>query len=287
VLTSVTLDNSSGSAVTLHSESGTRQIRNASGLAGIGALRASTRPRPQAHGSINETRFEDGRLIVLEGAVWSQVSQAAAWTEFDAITKPMMQTLDVGPALLKWTRSGGLALQRRVKLASEVDPPIEEGAAMLRYQAQFIAEDPRAYSQTETTATGAVLSQAAGGKVYSYTYARTYNPSGGGEASVSNLGTRPTPPTFKVYGYCTSPEISLVGQDGVIVLTGEIANGDYIEIDCAARTVKLNGTTNRLNLLDAASTTWFELPTGSSTVQLLAGTFDASARCDVIYRAAY
>jgi hypothetical protein len=42
-----------------------------------------------------------------------------------------------------------------------------------------------------------------------------------------------------------------------------------------------------LNFLDAANTTWFELPKGTSTVQLLAGSFDTSARVSVLYRAAY
>jgi hypothetical protein len=40
-----------------------------------------------------------------------------------------------------------------------------------------------------------------------------------------------------------------------------------------------------LNFLDAANTTWFELPKGTSTVQMLAGSFDTSARVSVLYRA--
>lgn len=465
MLTSLTLDDSAGNAVTLH-ETSNRAVSKATGLVGVGALRASRRPRPQGHGGLDGTRFEDGRLVTVEGAVWSQVSQDAAFTELAAITKPMVQTLDVAPALLKWregatamvtnlvtnpstetntsgyeafgsflvgtstlTRetptvtppsgayalkvvtaatsdqgvrfnsvaltagqtyavrvrvqrdAGGAALtirlasganelavavgaspsasefteyttvvtagltatyvlyvrtdtavattfrvdalsvvqaasattyfdgdtagcewtgtphastsvrnpgkQRLVRLASDVDPPLEEGAAMLRYQAQFYAEDPRAYSQQLATSASTGLVDAAGGLIFKEPFPWVFNPSSGAEARVRNSGSRPTPPVLRIYGYCTAPTIRLLTTGEEIVLTGEIANGDYLEIDVANHTVKLNGATSRRNLLNAAATTWWEIPTGTHTVQLLASNFDATARVDVISRSAY
>lgn len=290
MIQSITLDDADGNAVTLHSETGTRQIRHAGGFTGIGSPRESRRVRPSSHGAVDETRYEDGRLMVVEGAVWSQTSQTAAWTEWDAITTPMVQTLDVGPALIKWTRTGGLALQRLVKVAGEVDPPIEDGAAMLQYQAQFFAEDPRAFSQTLTTSTGAVLSTGAGGMTMPFTFPFTFSTSGGGAASVTNAGNRPTPGVFRIYGSCTNPRIALSGTSGVITLVGTVAAGDYLEVGTdahGARYVRLNGVTSRMNFLSGSATTWFDLPAGSSTVQMFASDFDASARCDVVLRSAY
>jgi hypothetical protein len=58
-------------------------------------------------------------------------------------------------------------------------------------------------------------------------------------------------------------------------------------VDVARRTLLLDGVTRVHSLLDNEATTWWELPPGAQTVQLLAPNFDGSARVDVIYRAAY
>jgi hypothetical protein len=258
---------------------------------GIAGLRDSKRVRPESHGAINETRFEDGRLINLEGEVWSTVSQEAAYAELRLITRPMIETLDHGPALMRWTEgASGLALQRLVKLDGGVEPPLEEAAAFLRYQAQFFAEDPRAYSQTLSTATGISLSTATGGLDFSEPFPWTFAPSGGGTAVVTNDGNRPTPPVFRIYGQIVNPQIILVGTDSRIVLTGTVPAGDFLEIGTSSagrRYVKLSGLTDRLNFYDAAASTWFDLPPGSSTIQLIGASFDTTARIDVLYRSAY
>jgi len=287
LLSSITLNDADGNAVTLHDEaSGKRGIERALGFAGIGAIRDSRRVRPQGHGGLDESKFEDGRLMVIEGAVWSPLGQDDAWAEWDAIIAPMMETLDEGPALIKWTRSDGVALQRLVRLASEVDPPIEEGAAMLRYQAQFYAEDPRAYSQTLTTATGSTITGGSGA-VMPEPFPIVFGAVVSGEAVVNNTGTRPTPSVLRVYGYAASASILLIDTTGKIALTGAVAPGEYLEIDTQERTLNLNGTSPAQNLLDSANTTWFELPKGTSTIRLTAGSNDATARVDCLYRPAY
>jgi hypothetical protein len=293
VLTTITLDNSAGTPVVLH-ETPKRAIAHAGGLTGIGALRDSLRPRPNAHGAINETQYEDGRLIVLEGAVWSQVSQSDAWAEWDAITTPMIQTLDVGPALLKWTRSSGLTLQRLVKLAGEVDPPIDgdPGGAMLRYQAQFYAEDPRAYSQTLTTATGAVLSAASGGMTFPERMPITFSASGGGTVAFTNNGNRPTPVALRIYGRCVNPQIVLLSTGARLVFQGEVPLGQFLELDTATRSVTMNdgaGTSVRASQFYVpTNSTWWECAANATTtMQLVASDFDGVARCDAIGRSAY
>lgn len=285
MISSITLDDSSGAAVTLH-ETNKRAVRYVSGFAGVGSLRDSRRVRPSAHGGIDETRYEDGRLMVVQGAVWSQVSQADAWAEWTAISGPMLQTLDVAPALIKWTRSDSVALQRLVRLADAFDPPIQEGAALLEYQAQFYAEDPRAYSQTLTTRTGPGLSSG-NGDVFADVFADTFDAGAGGAVAVSNAGNRPTSCVLRLYGYLINPVITLVGAGKAITVSGVIAPGDYLELDTQTRTATLNGTSPAQSYIAPAGTTWFDLPAGSSTVQLTAGTFDTSARCDVLFRSAY
>lgn len=290
MLSYITIDDTTGTPVDVHRDTAAskRVATKVTGLVGANAPRRTTRPRPQGHGALIDTRWSDSNLIVIEGETFSQDGVDDALAEFRAIVAAVAGTLDTAPALLKWQEdTAGLALQKTVVQAGEMLPVLYEAAAIVRYQLQLEAGDPRAYSQTQTTVTGDVLSTSSGGKTYRYTYPRGYFPSSGGQAAVVNSGNVPTPPVLRVYGQCTAPRVRLLSTGQEIVLTGTIAAGDYMEIDVAQRTVKLNGATLRNNLLDFASTSWWEIPPGSQTVQLLAGTFDASARCDVISRSAY
>jgi len=282
----ISLNDAAGTAVYLHSTSN-RHIYRAVGLTGVQSPRQNIRVRPTGHGQINGTRWTDGRLITLEGRVTVPSSAADTFSEFRTLAGAMLETLDTGAALLKWTEAGGLAFQAAVKLYGEVEPAVEVGPNILAYQVQLLAEDPRAYSQTQSTSTGGTLSVSAGGMTFPRTIPITFAASSGGTAAVNNTGNRPTPPIFRVYGRIVNPQILLVGTTYRIALTGTISAGDYVEIDVASRTVKLNGSSNQLNFLDAANTTWFELPRGTSTIQLLAGDFDTVARCDVIWRSAF
>lgn len=297
MLSLVTLDDSTGTPVLLHEDApnGKRQLTTATGLRGVQGLRINHRVKPQAHGGINETKFEDGRNITLIGEVMSQVGIEDAFNEFSLIAAPMAQTLDSGPALLKWTEgANGNALQRLVKLDGDLDPPISEGQAMLTYQAQLFAEDPRAYSQTLQTVVSSALSISGGGRTIPTEYPWTYTTSGGGTLAFTNAGNRPTPVIFRIFGTCVNPEIVLVGSGLHLSFVGTIAAGNYLEIDSAKRTVKLNGLSNRLNFYDGANSTWFDLPgqsaanpTGVSHLQLVASSFDNNASLTVIGRSAY
>lgn len=294
MLSTVTLDDKDGNSVVLHSDDETskRNLTSALGLRGLQNLRTSQRVRAQAHGSINETRFESGREITLVGEIASQVSIEDAFSEFTAISEAMVQTLDYGPALLKWTEGAtGNALQMLVTVDGDLDPTIQEGQALLDYQALLFAEDPRAYSQDETTETGITLSTSGGGHIFNTTYPRTYASSGGGTVSWTNDGNRDTPPIFHIVGQCVNPQIVLVGAGQRLVFNGTVDAGSYLEVDVAHRTVKLNGTTNRLNFYDSANSTWFNLPGGdggvTSNLQLIASSFDSNALLTVIGRSAW
>lgn len=289
MLSAVTIDDAAGQPVTLHAlPATTRGLQRADGLVGITPPRPVTRARPTAHGTVDQTRWTDGRMINLQGFVLG-TDAAAAQAEFRAVAAPMLATLDTGPALLKWTEQGaaGLALQAKVKLAGDVMPGLEPGPNALFYAAQLLAADPRAYSQALTTATGLTLGFSAGGLTFNRTFNITFGGTAGGTVAVNNVGNRPSPPVFRLYGGCTNANIILVGSGKQISLTGNIANGDYLEIDVQARTMKLNGTSTALSYLNPVSTTWFELPTGTSTIQAIATAFDTTARCDVLYRSAY
>ena len=472
MLSTVTLDDATGTAVVLHQDApnGKRWLTSATGLRGVQSLREDKRVRSQAHGGINQTRFEDGRTITLVGEIMSTVNIEDAFNEFGLVAAPMIQTLDSGPALLKWTEGAGLinfvpnpsfeydtvssapvgwassgfgalnsgatittqmlagapggdqcmrvittnalafegaairvpgmflagvpyvvsaymrgnvggetvklgaadssvgdfqstatlaltttftrysftytpsathtnlyvyvetptavavtvfvddvsvttasadyfdgdtagcewtgtpgnstsreghALQRLVKLDGDLDPPFQEGASVLSYQAQFFAEDPRAYSQMLQSVASTSLSAQGGGHTFNTVYPRTYASSGGGTVSFTNNGNRSTPPVFQIHGQCVNPQIVLIGSGQRLVFDGTVNAGSYLEVDADKRTVKLNGDTNRLNFYDGANSSWFDLPAGTSNLQLIAASFDAGAQLTVLGRSAW
>jgi hypothetical protein len=286
MISSITLSTATGN-VTLHSTAtgSYAVVTRAEGLQGTPPIRNLITQRSQASGGFVRTKYNDTRSITLEGEVLGSTIEQA-FDNYDVLAAAMFDSITT-ERTLKWTRdSAGQQLQAGVRL-SELQPiTLTNGAPWIKYQATFTCPDPRVYSQTLTTGTGASLSAAAGGKTYTYTYTRGYNPSSGGDVSYTNSGSVPTPPVIRVYGFCTSPQVVLT-DDTRIVFSGEVADGDYLEIDCAARTVKLNGTTSRLNLLDVANSTFFALPVGTSTVQLVASNFNANARVDLLYRSAF
>lgn len=293
MLSSLTLDDNTGTPVTLHLDAptGKRWLISAMGLRGIQGLRDSKRVRPQAHGGINETRYEDGRNITLVGEIMSTVSIEDAFAEFALVTAPMIQTLDDGPALLKWTEGAtGNQLQRLVKLDGDLDPTFQEGQAILSYQAQFFSEDPRAYSQALTQVVSSGLRTSPGGKVIPKILNYFFNPASGGVVAVTQAGNRPTPPVFRIHGTASNPWITRMSTGQKIQLLGTVSAPDYLEIDIQKRTIKLNGTSSQLSFLDSAHTSWaMEIPANptSETYTLGANGFDSNAYLDIFYRSAF
>jgi hypothetical protein len=287
LITALTLDDKTGAAVSLMTADEKVLPTDLDGFFGIEAPRQVKRPRPTGHGAINDTRYGDGRLMALAFECLG-TDYGDTMTQFRTVTAPMLQTWDYGAALLKWTEAtSGLTLQRLVRLDSDVTPHVDANSRMLLFQAQFFAEDPRAYSQTLTTVTGATLSAASGGLTFAAPFNWKFTPSGGGTAACTNAGNRKTPPVIRIYGMAVNPQVLNVTTGDRISVTGTIAAGDYLELDVVNRTAKLNGTTLRNNLIDSASTTWWEMGSGTTNVRLLASTFDGTARADVLFRSAY
>lgn len=157
MLSSVTLDDHTGTPVTIHLDTSSSKTFSSQALGLVGGVVSAPRQvkstLPNAHGAINNTKYSDGSTITLACEVQG-TSIEDAFAQFRAVSAVCQQTLDYGPALLKWTEGvSGLQLQRLVKLDGPIDPPVSDGVAKLSFQLQFFAEDPRAYSQTATTVT--------------------------------------------------------------------------------------------------------------------------------------
>lgn len=288
MFTTVTIQDASGNDVTLH-RSGSRRLGECQGLHGLPAPRRIVRPRPGGHGEINETKHYGSKRPIWSGKLLGD-TETALWTEYDAILQALWEAVE-SERLMKWTRGDGTQLQSYVKLGEAFDPVIryQDAGRVLAYQLVLDREDPRNYSQTQTVEVGDPLTDASGGVTYPATYPWQYTPSGAGEAQVSNTGTIETPVLFRVYGYASSPQLLNTSTGARVVFDGEVANGDYLEIDTFERSVKLNGSTDRTNLVDFTATDWRAglAGPGSTTFRLLAANFDGTARVDVLYRSAF
>lgn len=276
MISTITFTPAGGSAITLHAVTigSKRVVTRAEGLQGSPPIREVKVVKGQQSGAYIRSKFVDARMITLEGEIIGS-SIEDSFDEFDTVSKALLSSVST-PGLLQWTRdTAGQALQSTCQLASLSPLVLTDGGNMLQYQASFVAGDPRVYDQTETTNTGTTITV----------------PATGGTVTFNNTGSIPTPPIIRIHGGITAPFVrkgtvaSSIGAG--LVFTGTVAGGDFLEIDVQNRTVKLNGTTNALSSLTAASSDFFELPTGTSTVCMTGSAISGSPRVDLIYRSAW
>lgn len=282
----VTLEDATGTRVSLHDGAGLARLAKADGLVGLTPVREVVRARSGGHGSVNRSRWLSDRLIVLEGEVWGG-SQAAAFTELDRIQAAFADAVDT-PRLLRYRRGwgAGVDLQTEVQ-AVDLKATLAGGGRFLKYQAQLRASDPRAYGQAEQVVASAPFGDTGGGFTFAATFPATFEPGSSGQAHYTNAGTTDTPPVFRLYGELENPRVQLDSTGETLALTATVGPDDFVELDVAERTVKLNGVTPRLDWRDFTTSDWFELPRASGTVRLLADDGSADAYMTVTFRPAY
>lgn len=258
-----------------------RGVSRAEGLQGM-KVRSIVRNRVGRHGSVNRTRHRQDRVITLSGHTSGENSDRA-WAEYHALARALGSSVETARTL-RYSLGFGLALQTDVRL-EEFDPPIEAGPDRIMYQCVLRASDPRAYSQTIETATASGVTAGGGGIEMPVIWPMQFDALSGGLLQVTNLGTVPTPPVFEIAGHAVNPVLQLGDQR--LVFDGVIGSGDTLVVDTAARSVVLNGTANRINLLSFEESRWFELPPGTSIIDLIADEFGVDANVQVSYRHAY
>lgn len=289
----------SGATHTLETPAGTLTF-NPSGYTGDGLLtdydgvnfgpdiRPSRVSRPQTHGSYADNGYEDGIVGYIKGTIHASTAAGRATLE-DSLLQCLRSTLgEEGTGTLKWTEPGsgvtrqirGLRLIDRVNLIGSVGP-------VMAFQFQMAAERSTTENQTETTTTGDGLTGTGGGLTFPEAFPWSFTGSAGGQCVVTNSGTATAYPILRIYGSASAPVITHIESGKTLTFSGSVGAGDYLEVDLFERTVKLNGTTNRINLLDIANTTWFGLTRGTNTLRMSAGSFDGTARVDVLSRHAY
>lgn len=131
---------------------------------------------------------------------------------------------------------------------------------------QFVATDPRRYSAVlKSDSTG--VGETTGGLAFPHGFPHGFGFASPGVIAVENAGSALAPWVATLTGPLSSPRISLVGGGGVLELAGfSLADGQQLVLDSAERSVILNGSASRYGALTQRE--WFDLPAGSSSVQL-------------------
>jgi len=172
------------SAVTLHGNEQTdRNLARIQGLVGPPAPRDVVRPRSQADGVVDDSKFLSERLITLEGEIWNSTG-GAALSDLSTVSEAFTSSL-LSPAKLTVTYENGTTRFCYVKLSGSVDVSVEGASRLVQYQVQLRAADPRWYSTTLNTVT---LSRSTSGTTW------TASTSSG----TTNAGTAPSPLTVAV-----------------------------------------------------------------------------------------
>jgi hypothetical protein len=281
LITAVSLEGPDGIDVSLMFDQ-YRKVRSINGLAGV-RVREVVRPRTGRPGSVNQTKLRDDAQVIVSGFA-SGEDNDRAWMEYDTITRALVGAVDTD-RLLKWSAGSERHLQMNIRLTS-MEAPIEVGPNIIAYQATLRGSDPTGYSQALQTAFGEPLASGEGGGMdLPLIFPIIFNPAAGGNVSVTNLGTAPTYPTILLSGYLRNPIVQL--GNSRLVFVGEVSEGDTLHIDMLNRTVLLNGTDNRIQLLQFEASQWFAVPVGTSIITLLAEDFTAAGGINIEFRHAY
>jgi hypothetical protein len=172
-------------------------------------------------------------------------------------------------AILSWTPDGGVAQFIRVRRNQPLRRADEPGWKTT-YSLPLVSADPRIYSNTLTSASVTATAAGAGGFVFPLTFPLTFGGAPAlGDILATNNGNAETPPIIRVDGPISTPSIKNVTKNQTIQLNYTLGTGEWFIIDVFARTISLNGITNRYSALDFANTTgWWNLAPGLNDIRL-------------------
>jgi hypothetical protein len=259
---------------------------------GIPDIRTDDVAKPLDHGSFYGRDFAAARQVSLSLTV-TGTSPANAIDNFEALMlrwTPVTANATTTSPL--WVQMPGRTLRylngrpRRAK-----GDPTRIIGNRIPVALEYMAGDPRWYEDAFTER-DFYMQPNVSGRGYDRSYDYGYGGIGySGTVPCTNQGNIATNMLVTFYGPVTNPRLENVTTGEVLDLQLTLATGDILTIDCAARTVILNGTASRYSALRSGST-FFTIPPAlpgfaSANVRFAAGTFDPASVCTVIFHSAW
>lgn len=152
------------------------------------------------------------------------------------------------------------------------------------YQIDFLAETFAIESYTAQNVT--LQTYSGGGFVLPVVFPMVFGAGSGGERTVANNGDAEAYPVITVYGSITNPRIENLTTGKFISLNLSLANGEYIIIDMANKTILQGGVTNKIAYKSDDSKFW-ALAGGENIIRLTSSTSGEPGYCVITYRHAY
>lgn len=248
-------------------------------------FRETQRDHEGDDGGFIDAEFEKGRDLALTGTVFA--SGASMETFLDSLKDNWGPSTVLIPLYFQAPGvSERLLLVKPLGVAYDWDSLRRLGEATIQFRA--FAEDPRIYSST-------LVSQSLnlGATVYTgFGFDLGFSFGFGGVSTttdaviVTNTGNRPTPPLFTITGPVINPRILNETLSKEMIFNTTLAAGETLIVDTKAKTVRLNGTTNRRNTLLSANS-WFYLAKGDNTIRYRAESSDPTSSLNIQFRPAW
>jgi len=218
-------------------------IREANGFSSAG-VSVSKYNRPGYHGIKIPRAYWRERIMSL--IIGIRASDSATYEEKRRDLQEAFDCPRNGLTWLKFTTTGGLALQIQVQLNSGIQAPLQAGEVTIgTARIELIAEDPIFYSQTENEE--------------DITFAS-------GSGTINNGGNAPVFPSLKIHGNVENPSVENVGLGMTISFTTTITAGSYYDIDTLDEIVEDETNTSQYSNINEDD--FFYLKKGDNEITL-------------------
>ena len=251
---------------------------------GIAEHRDASSPAPDMDGSNDPTWLIGARDVIVAGTMIPDVAEL--WEMREALTSFASPRLR---CTLTFQESPTSPV-RMVRRARAFQIPTRANAAPLD-AFRVVLRVERGVIESADERSAIVYASGAGasaGRTYPLIYPRTYPqaPPVGSTPAV-NAGRFDASPVMRVFGPCAGIEIEnrTVGRALVFDPSFALNVGEYLEIDVAARTIRLNGdpAQSRQSALDFASSRWWSLASGTNDLRFTPTEYVIGARVEVIW----
>lgn len=251
---------------------------------GVPGVRSSDQERPQDHGIYLGADYLTNRVLTLEATVRGD-SPAAAVANMDTLLDAWRTPTPTGRQPLRVKVPGKPVLYingrpRRAALKTDRILGRRVGATL-----EYVSESP-AWLADAISSISLTLPDPTAGRTYPRVYPLAYGTSTSGSYLVTNTGNFPAFPTGRITGPVSNPRLENITAGQVLQFNIALADGDYLDLDWAERTVLLNGTASRYYTLTANSA-WWPIAPGQNEVRYIANTFQPGSTTVLWWRAAW
>jgi hypothetical protein len=245
---------------------------------GAAPLRTFDRVNPASDGGYGGRDLFDIRRVRLNLDVLGETA-----ADLSAVMTP--HTSDTEFQWLRY-RMKGMADTRRLKIRyHDFQPHWLNGMSEWEAVCEWRSMDGRFYADTETVVNVGQATTGTGWE-FPWVFPWVFGSGGSGTVLLENEGLADTFMVATITGPCGGPRLEHVGLGQQVNMAGlTLGAGETVVVDFQARTVLLNGTSDRYGTLTSASR-FFPLSPGSNEIRFATQT-GSSATAELRYRSAW